>query len=121
MGMHGAPAPAVGWIFTGGEMEVFVGSSSRDLRLRALVEVPGHAYELPLTPWPSLREWWRIQSLGLRYAESLRSAAAYEAGWAICSAIRWAVTRCSEIQWLRSASFRASSSTKPTPGRSWLG
>ena len=46
-----------GWIFTGGEMEVFVGSSSRDLRLRALVEVPGHGYELPLTLWSSFREW----------------------------------------------------------------
>jgi beta-glucosidase len=49
--------PAAGWIFTGGEMEVFVGSSSRDLRLRALVEVPGHAYELPLNLWSSFREW----------------------------------------------------------------
>jgi beta-glucosidase len=38
-------------------MEVFVGSSSRDLRLRALVEVPGHGYELPLTLWSSFREW----------------------------------------------------------------
>jgi beta-glucosidase len=49
--------PQAGWIFTGGEMEVFVGSSSRDLRLRALVEVPGHGYELPLTLWSSFREW----------------------------------------------------------------
>lgn len=49
--------PAAGWIFTGGEMEVCVGSSSRDLRLRALVDVPGHAYELSLTLWSPFREW----------------------------------------------------------------
>jgi beta-glucosidase len=49
--------PEAGWIFTGGEMEVCVGSSSRDLRLRASIEVPGHADELPLTLWSPFREW----------------------------------------------------------------
>jgi beta-glucosidase len=49
--------PGAGWIFSGGEIEVCVGSSSRDLRLRALVDVPGHAYELPLTLWSPFREW----------------------------------------------------------------
>jgi beta-glucosidase len=34
-----------------------VGSSSRDLRLRAVVDVPGHVYELPLTLWSPFREW----------------------------------------------------------------
>lgn len=49
--------PGAGWIFTGGELEVCVGSSSRDLRLRAVVDVPGHVYELPLTLWSPFREW----------------------------------------------------------------
>jgi beta-glucosidase len=49
--------PEAGWIFTGGELEVCVGSSSRDLRLRTSVEVPGHPYELPLTLWSPFREW----------------------------------------------------------------
>jgi beta-glucosidase len=49
--------PGAGWTFSGGEIEVCVGSSSRDLRLRALVDVPGHAYELPLTLWSPFREW----------------------------------------------------------------
>jgi beta-glucosidase len=49
--------PEAGWIFTGGEVEVFVGSSSRDLRLYALVDVPGQPYEAALTIWSSLREW----------------------------------------------------------------
>jgi beta-glucosidase len=49
--------PEAGWIFTGGTVEISVGSSSRDLRLHAAVDVPGQAYERPLTIWSSLREW----------------------------------------------------------------
>jgi beta-glucosidase len=49
--------PEAGWIFPGGALDVFVGSSSRDLRLRASVEVPGRGYEPPLSTWSSMREW----------------------------------------------------------------
>jgi beta-glucosidase len=40
-------------------LEVSVGSSSRDIRLRATVEVPGHPVEVPLTVWSQLGEWMR--------------------------------------------------------------
>jgi beta-glucosidase len=49
--------PEAGWMFPGGRLDVLVGSSSRDLRLRASAEVPGRGYESPLTNWSSLREW----------------------------------------------------------------
>ncbi len=49
--------PEVGWVFTGGPMEVGVGSSSRDIRLQATVEVPGHPVEIPLTVWSPLGDW----------------------------------------------------------------
>ena len=49
--------PDAGWVFGGGPMEVSVGSSSRDIRLQATVEVPGHPVEVPLTVWSQLRDW----------------------------------------------------------------
>jgi beta-glucosidase len=49
--------PETGWMFPGGGLDVLVGSSSRDLRLRASVEVPGPGFESPLTNWSPLREW----------------------------------------------------------------
>ena len=49
--------PDAGWVFAGGPMEVSVGSSSRDIRLQATVEVPGHPVEVPLTVWSQLGDW----------------------------------------------------------------
>jgi beta-glucosidase len=76
--------PGAGWIFSGGEIEVCVGSSSRDLRLRALVDVPGHAYELPSPSGHHFVNGWRIQPPGRPCADSSTNGAAYEAGWATC-------------------------------------
>ena len=49
--------PDAGWVFAGGSMEVSIGSSSRDIRLQATVEVPGHPVEVPLTVWSQLGDW----------------------------------------------------------------
>lgn len=49
--------PEAGWIFPGGPLDLHVGSSSRDIRLRASVDVPGHPLEVPLTLWSQLGDW----------------------------------------------------------------
>ena len=56
--------PEVGWVFAGGEMDVSVGSSSRDLRLQATVDVPGHPVAVPLTVWSQLGEWMTNPTAG---------------------------------------------------------
>jgi beta-glucosidase len=49
--------PEVGWVFAGGQMQVSVGSSSRDIRLQTSVDVPGHLVEVPLTVWSQVGDW----------------------------------------------------------------
>ncbi len=56
--------PEVGWVFAGGQMDVSVGSSSRDLRLQATVDVPGHPVAAPLTVWSRLGEWMTNPTAG---------------------------------------------------------
>jgi beta-glucosidase len=48
---------ATAWIVEDGAFEVAVGASSRDLRLRSRVEVPGDGVRLPLTGDSTLAEW----------------------------------------------------------------
>jgi beta-glucosidase len=45
-------------------MEISVGSSSRDLRLRQTVEVPGRPVRVPLTVWSPLRDWMANPATG---------------------------------------------------------
>jgi beta-glucosidase len=56
--------PEVGWVFAGGQLDVSVGSSSRDLRLQATVDVPGHPVAAPLTVWSQLGEWMTNPTAG---------------------------------------------------------
>jgi beta-glucosidase len=45
------------WIYDGGPSTVYVGASSRDLRLSAPVDVPAHRVARPLTVWSTFGEW----------------------------------------------------------------
>jgi beta-glucosidase len=56
--------PDAGWVFAGGPMDVSVGSSSRDIRLQATVEVRGHPVEVPLTVWSQLGDWMTNPATG---------------------------------------------------------
>lgn len=56
--------PEIGWVFAGGRMEVYVGASSRDIRLQATVEVPGNRVDVPLTLWSQLGEWMADPAAG---------------------------------------------------------
>lgn len=46
-----------GWVFEGGRLSLHVGSSSRDIRLEADLEVPGNKVARPLTIWSPLGDW----------------------------------------------------------------
>jgi len=56
--------PEAGWIFAGGQMEVSVGASSRDIRLQTTVKLPGHPVEVPLTVWSQLGDWMAHPAAG---------------------------------------------------------
>jgi beta-glucosidase len=61
--------PGVGWAYTGGPAEVRIGSSSRDIRLRARVDLPPLPLDTKLTMWSTLDEWNQHPELGPRLAE----------------------------------------------------
>jgi beta-glucosidase len=46
-----------GWTFPGGELDILIGSSSRDIRLRHSAHVRGHQVSTPLTIWSPYRDW----------------------------------------------------------------
>lgn len=59
------------WVHTGGPATVFVGASSRDLRVRATVDLPGTPVIVPLDAFSSLAEWRAHPVAGLALAELL--------------------------------------------------
>lgn len=58
--------PGLGWRFHGGEVEVRVGASSRDIRLTQTVELERTPVERPLTGWSTMEEWVAHPVLGPR-------------------------------------------------------
>lgn len=58
--------PGMGWRFHGGEVEVRVGASSRDIRLAQVVELERTPVERPLTGWSTMEEWVAHPVLGPR-------------------------------------------------------
>lgn len=58
--------PGMGWRFHGGEIEVRVGASSRDIRLAKVVEMERTPVQRPLTGWSTMEEWVAHPVLGPR-------------------------------------------------------
>lgn len=58
--------PGMGWRFHGGEVEVRVGASSRDIRLAQVVELERTPVQRPLTGWSTMEEWVAHPVLGPR-------------------------------------------------------
>lgn len=58
--------PGMGWRFHGGEVEVRVGASSRDIRLTQAVELERTPVERPLTGWSTMEEWVAHPVFGIR-------------------------------------------------------
>ncbi|MBQ6640457.1 MAG: hypothetical protein IJH84_05405 [Saccharopolyspora sp.] len=56
--------PDLGWCFDGGPVGVHIGSSSRDIRLHAEVELPGEPISRPLTAWSTFGEWQQHPQAG---------------------------------------------------------
>ncbi|MDQ7747320.1 beta-glucosidase family protein [Hydrogenophaga pseudoflava] len=58
--------PGMGWRYHGGEVEVRVGASSRDIRLAQVIELERTPVERPLTGWSTMEEWVAHPVLGPR-------------------------------------------------------
>jgi beta-glucosidase len=56
--------PDLGWIYEGGPVELHIGSSSGDIRLRADTTLPGEPVARPLTLWSTLAEWSDHPAIG---------------------------------------------------------
>jgi beta-glucosidase len=56
------------WVYDGGPSTVYVGASSRDLRLSASVDVPAHRVARPLTVWSTFGEWQNDPEASARLA-----------------------------------------------------
>jgi beta-glucosidase len=61
------------WIYEGGPVSVMVGSSSRDIRAAADVEIRGRHVPIPLTVWSTFREWREHPTVGPQLEKLLAS------------------------------------------------
>jgi beta-glucosidase len=61
------------WIYEGGPVTVLIGSSSRDIRAAADVEIPGRRVQIPLTVWSTFREWREHPTVGPQLEKLLAS------------------------------------------------
>ncbi|MCH6472118.1 beta-glucosidase family protein [Sinomonas terrae] len=64
------------WVLEGGDYQVEVGASSRDLRQAAVVRLDGHDLTLPLGPGSTLEEWLAHPAGGPALSSLLEQAAA---------------------------------------------
>lgn len=58
--------PGLGWAYHGGEAEVRVGASSRDIRQRQVVELERTPVARPIDGWSTMQEWLAHPQLGPR-------------------------------------------------------
>jgi beta-glucosidase len=61
------------WVYEGGRLMVAVGSSSRDLRLTAEIELTGVTVRAPLSVWSTLRDWFDHPVCGPRLKALIES------------------------------------------------
>jgi beta-glucosidase len=61
------------WIYEGGPVTVMIGSSSRDIRATADMEIPGRRVAISLTVWSTLREWREHPTVGPQLENLLAS------------------------------------------------
>jgi beta-glucosidase len=59
------------WVYPGGPLTVYAASSSGDLRLAADATLPGEPFDVPLTVWSSLGEWFAHPTGGPALTELL--------------------------------------------------
>jgi beta-glucosidase len=59
------------WLFEPGTVRVDVGSSSRDIRAQAQIEVPGETLRHPLSEWSTWGEWWAEEDAHALLAEAI--------------------------------------------------
>jgi beta-glucosidase len=59
------------WLFEPGVVRVDVGSSSRDIRAHAQIEVPGERLRHPLSEWSTWGEWWADEDAHALLAEAI--------------------------------------------------
>jgi beta-glucosidase len=100
------------WIHEGGRTLVEVGSSSRDVRASAELELPGRPTRVPLIVWSTYGEWLADPSGGAAVQAVIAARGASTVGWRTYSPTKPGGTPSSECRCRHCWSSRASPTTR---------